>query len=383
MRVLITGIGMLSCIGSGVAAHRQAMASGRSGIAAARDAGAMLPDDARAGFVAADGADSTDDAGARPRVWSFLQRAIDEALESAALDSLPDGPVYVGSAHGDLDGWLRERHGGSAACGLWEAGRPGSALHARRPVIVSTACTASAVALGLAFDALRAGVSGIAVVAGAEAVNSFLHAGFDSLRSLARGPCRPFDRERNGLVLGEGAAALVIETEAHASRRGARGIAELAGYGFAADAAFLTAPDPSALGAAGALRQAVAQAGLDAPPDFVNAHGTGTLLNDRMECVALRRAFGTDAQRIAITSTKPLTGHLCGASGAIEAALTAISLQHGVLPSIAGFRHPEPEFDALDFVGGSARHACFDTAISMNSGFGGTNTALAFRRLAC
>lgn len=381
MRILITGIGMLTCIGAGVEAHRHAVSMGRSGMSVADDANHALPTGSLAGHV------RVFEAGSPRRVWSFLQRAIDEALQDAGLtpasSSLSGCLLYVGSAHGDIDGWLGERRGERHAGRPWELSLRGGTFDASRLTVVSTACTASAVALGLAVDALRSGAAGMAVVAGAETLNAFLCAGFDSLRALTRGPCRPFDRARDGLVLGEGAAALVIETDVHARERRARGIVELAGYGFAADAAHLTAPDPSARGATHAVRQAMAEAGFVAPPDFINAHGTGTILNDRMECIALRRVFGPEAGRVAITSTKPLTGHLCGAAGVTEAALTAISLHTGIVPAITGFREPEAEFASLDFVRGPSRVARFKTAISMNSGFGGTNTALAFRRLPC
>lgn len=374
-RILVTGLGALSCLGHGIHAHRLALIGGRSGITSVRAVEGGLPVGACAGQV---------DMPANPgqaRVWQFLQFALGDAIADAGLAQAPDCPVFVGSAHGDLDGWLAARRGRAGANALWEPvfDNAPALANLQPPTIVSTACTASAVAVGLAFDALRSGEHEIVIAAGAESLTTFLHSGFDALRALSHERCRPFDRNRTGLVLGEGAAALVLETDAHARRRGATGLVELAGYGFAADAASLTAPDPAGVGAAHAMRAAIAQAGFSRPPGFINAHGTGTRLNDRMECVALRRVFGDAARELAITSTKPLTGHLCGAAGAMEVISAAISLQSGVVPGIDGFEHPEPEFAAWRFVRDALRLDRVDTAVSMNSGFGGTNTAIALR----
>jgi len=377
-RILITGLGAISCLGKGISAHRQAFEQGRSGIRRVTQPGGRLPVGASAGWIKHEFCDGTG------RVWQMLQYAPSDALDDAALTDVSGCPLFIGSAHGNLDSWLNERRGIGDTSRLWQPHyvdvQPLAVF--LPPTIVSTACTASAVALGLAFDGLRSGDHGLAVVAGAESLTAFLHAGFESLRALTRDRCRPFDRERSGLVLGEGAAAMVLETETHARRRGALGIAEIAGYGFASDAAHLTAPDPAGGGAARAMRQALTQAGMTALPDFINAHGTGTRLNDQMECIAMQRVFGDAASSIAITSTKPLTGHLCGAAGVMEVVSSAISLQSRTVPAIDGFESPDADFSAWDFVSSPRRQKGMETAVSMNSGFGGTNTAIALRRAA-
>lgn len=389
MPILITGMGAVSCLGIGLREHRRAFSAGASGITEIREPGGVLPAGARIGHVLLTPDPLVSAEQPQSRVGLFLQRALAEALDDARLSDMSElallsgCPVYIGSAHGNLDSWLDWRRGGSGGVSaLWETECFLQAIQTRlsAPTLISTACTASAVAVGMAFDVLRLGDAEIAIVAGTESMTPFLYAGFESLRSLASGPCRPFDRERDGLVLGEGAAVLVLETDAHARRRGAVGVAEIAGYGFASDAAYLTAPDPGASGASSALRQAVAQAAFADPPDFINAHGTGTRLNDRMECIAIRRTFGEQAKRIPITSTKPLTGHLCGAAGAMEILSAAMALQSAVVPGILGFEHPDPEFIDFDFIRGPARSGQFTTAVSMNSGFGGTNTAIALKR---
>ncbi len=376
-RILVTGLGALSCLGAGIVVHRQAFAQGRSGVRPVPDGHPRLPAGIRAGWVEFDIAEGD------ARVWQFLQYALCDALDDAGLPTAGDVPVFVGSVHGHLDGWLSERRGSRGASELWQPHyRNDPRLSSLRPpVIVSTACTASSVALGLAFDALHSGDHQIAIVVGAESLTGFLQAGFEALRAVSRERCRPFDRRRSGLVLGEGAAAVVLETETHARQRGASAIAEVAGYGFAADAAYLTAPDPSGAGAAAAMRQALSQAGLTTAPDFINAHGTGTRLNDHMECVALRQVFGAAVRSIAITSIKPLTGHLCGAAGVMEVLSSVLSLQSGTVPAIDGFDSPDPEFGGWDFVSRPRHISRMETAVSMNSGFGGTNTAIALRRV--
>jgi 3-oxoacyl-[acyl-carrier-protein] synthase II len=377
MRCFVTGLGAVCCAGHGVAALQAALADGQSGIAPAGADRPDLPAHAALGLVREVPYDAV------PRVDAFLAAAMAEALMQAQVERLARLPVYLGSAHGNLDLWRRGYQAGAPrADGLWNPAHDFLRRCAGETdlTVVSTACTASAVAFGLALDALRGGECEICVVAGAESITPFLYHGFDSLRSLAPENCRPFDRARNGLVLGEGAAALVLESEAHAARRGARVLAEAAGYGFAADGMHLTAPDPAGGGAAAALRKALDDARLDEAPGFINLHGTGTVLNDRMECTALRRVFGRSASGIPLTATKPVTGHLCGAAGAIELVGSVIGLQTGTAAPILGFDAPDPEFAHFDFVRGGARRGAFRSAVSMNSGFGGTNSAIVLRR---
>lgn len=375
MRILVTGLGAVSCLGDGIAAHREAFCEGRSGIKGLGTLRPDLPANAYGGAVEGLAQDAT------PRAPALLRRAIGDAFRDAGLDRQANLHVYIGSAHGNLDSWQRKRRGSEGEPGLWDLDEALiDCIDAPRVTIISTACTASAVAAGMALSLLKSGRADVAVVAGVEILTTFLYRGFASLRSLAATNCRPFDRHRSGLTLGEGAAAIVLESADRVRCRGAMPLAELAGYGFAADAAHLTAPDPNGLGASSALRQAMQQAGLDQPPDFINAHGTGTRLNDRMECIALQRTFGSDARSIALTSTKPLTGHLCGAAGAMEIASTVIGLQSECVPAILGFEQADPDCTHMNFVSGSARHIAGRTAISMNSGFGGTNTAIVLRR---
>lgn len=379
MRVVVTGLGAISCLGRGMTAHRQALHQGRSGIGPIGNLRPDLPVQAWAGVVNPRESRWNDDA----RAPALLAHVVAEALAAASLQPRPGMPLFIGTAHGNLGDWQRWRLADpTRPLAPWDelGARLEPLLPMPRVTTISTACTASAVAAGLAWGLIRSGQTDVALVTGVEVLTPFLYHGFESLRSLAPGNCRPFDRQRAGLVLGEGAAALVLESQAHARQRGARALAELCGYGFASDAAALTAPDPRASGATAALRQALAHAELDTGPDFINLHGTGTALNDRMECVALQRVFGDEAAGIALTSTKPMTGHLCGAAGAIEIALTIASLDGGTIPPILGFESPDSESAHLDFVHGANRPWRRGVAMSLNSGFGGTNTTLVLRK---
>ncbi len=382
MRVFVTGLGAVSCLGEDIAAHRRAFRDGTSGV---KPLAALRPDlPAHACGGAVESVAPRD----APRAPALLGRAIRDAWSDAGLRPRRDAPIFLGTAHGNLDSWQRQRRGGGAggagggARGLWDllgdaCPEPAGRAHV---TTVSTACTASSVAAGLALGLLKSGRAEVAIVAGVEILTPFLYRGFESLRSLAPHNCRPFDCRREGLVLGEGAAAIVLEGADHARKRGAIPLAEFAGYGFAADGTYLTAPDPSGAGASSALKQALAQAGGGELPGFINAHGTGTPLNDRMECFALQRTFGADAGKIALTSTKPLTGHLCGAAGAMEIVGTVIGLESQSVPAILGFEQADADFRHLDFVSGAARQLSCRRALTMNSGFGGTNTAIVLHK---
>jgi 3-oxoacyl-[acyl-carrier-protein] synthase II len=211
--------------------------------------------------------------------------------------------------------------------------------------------------------------------------------GFNALRALSTfnedpvQACRPFDAKRDGFVMGEGAGLLVLESRRHAEERGARMYAELAGYGASADAYHTVAPDPQGRGAAQAMEMALRSAGI-APHevDYINAHGTGTVLNDPVETLAIKRALGDAAYRTAISSTKPLTGHLLGAASALEAVITVLAMRHNLLPPTINLTTPDPECD-LDYVPLVARPAQVRVAMSNGFGFGGHNASILFRKL--
>ena len=252
----------------------------------------------------------------------------------------------------------------------------------------TSACASGAHALGEAFAMVRDGRQDVMFAGGAEAPICLLGVGgFSAMRALATGfndeperASRPFDVRREGFVIAEGAGVVVLEELEHARRRGAVVRAEIVGYGANCDAYHMTQPSPDGEGAADCMQLALDDAGLTpGDVDYVNAHGTGTPFNDEAETRAVKRVFGEHAARVAVSSTKSMTGHTLGAAGTIEAAFTVLALQHGVIPPTINLDEPDPECD-LDYVPHVARRAELRAALSNSFGFGGTNATLAFRR---
>jgi nodulation protein E len=245
---------------------------------------------------------------------------------------------------------------------------------------IATACSSSAHAIGQAFTMLRSGMADFALTGGSEAPFSFgLLKAWEAMRVVSPTICRPFSKDRNGMILGEGAAMLTLETLDHALARGAKPIAEIVGFGMSADAHHIT--QPSAEGAAKAVRMALKDARISPEQvGYVNAHGTGTTVNDSTETRALKLAFGDYASKLAISSTKAMHGHTLGAAGAIESTAAILALAHNFIPPTINFSEPDPECD-LDCVPNTARDASFEYAISNSFAFGGLNAVLAYRRL--
>ncbi len=246
---------------------------------------------------------------------------------------------------------------------------------------IVSACSSATHAIGTAFQMVRSGIAAAAVAGGAEScLNLGTLKGWEALRVMATDTCRPFSRDRKGLVIGEGAGVVVLETLAGASARGAEILGEIAGFGMSADARDLTNPDVD--GMTRAIAACLADAEL-APEDvdFVNAHGTGTLANDITETAALKAAFGDHARALAISSTKSMVGHALGAAGALELIATLMAIRDNVAPPTANYLGPDPDCD-LDYVPNQARPMQIDVALSNSFAFGGLNAVLAARRLA-
>lgn len=271
------------------------------------------------------------------------------------------------------------------------AGNVSIALGAKGPAqVVTTACASSTDALGFALDMIRAGRADVVVAGGSEAaVLEFAVGGFMKMRALSTGfndtpekACRPFNADRDGFVMGEGAAVLILESEEHAKARNARIYCELAGYGATSDAYHITAPDPSGDGAVRALNIALKDAGVEdlSTVDYINAHGTSTNLNDKMETAAFKRVFGEDgAKAINISSTKSMHGHLLGAAGALEAAITALAVKEGFVPPTINYENPDPELD-LNYTPNTGVERDIRVAVSSSLGFGGHNAMLVFKK---
>ena len=250
---------------------------------------------------------------------------------------------------------------------------------------IATACATGAHAIGEATLAIRSGRAEVMLAGGAEAALTPLSlAAFARMGALSRrndepeSASRPFDAERDGFVFGEGAGVVVLESEEHARARGAEILARVSGYGASADAFHVTQPDPQGAGAVRAMRVALDDAAVDpSNVDHVNAHGTSTPFNDRIETLAIKEVFGNEAKRIPVVSTKSQTGHLLGAAGAVEAAASVLAIRRGVIPSTINLETPDPECD-LDYVGDGPREERVRVAVSNSFGFGGQNACLVF-----
>jgi nodulation protein E len=399
-RVAVTGVGAISALGADAAEMWASLAAGRSGI------GPIERVDCT-GLRFASGAEvrGFDPAAHFERKRSdmmdrFAQLGVVAAREAVAAAGVEwtrelreSAAVVTGACVGGqaseeqvfIDAYQNDRHrahpltvprvmmNAAASQITMDLGLMGPAF------TVSSACSSSNHAIGQAFWMVRSGAAEVAVAGGSEAPFAFGHLkGWDAIRAVSPDTCRPFSRDRSGMVLGEGGAMLVLEPLEAALARGATVLAELVGFGMSADAHHLTSP--SAEGAARAMRAALRDAGLNpGQVGYVNAHGTGTAANDPMETAAIRAVFGAHADRLAVSATKSMHGHALGAAGALEAVATVLALRHGLLPPTANYNEPDPECD-LDVVPNQARAAEVEHAISNSFAFGGLNAVLAFRR---
>ena len=244
---------------------------------------------------------------------------------------------------------------------------------------IASACASGTHAIGQAFQMVRTGQAQVALAGGTEAcITVGTMKAWEALRVMSADTCRPFSRNRSGLVLGEGAAIFVLEPRERAAARGALIYGEIKGFGMSADAGDITAIDPS--GAARAISAALTDAKVNPDEmDYVNAHGTATALNDKGETIALHKAFGDSAERLAVSSSKAVLGHSLGAAGALEFAATALALHHQIIPPTANFEEPDPDCD-LDYVPNTARNAPLELAMSSSFAFGGLNAVLVLGR---
>ncbi|GIQ68872.1 beta-ketoacyl-[acyl-carrier-protein] synthase family protein [Xylanibacillus composti] len=249
-----------------------------------------------------------------------------------------------------------------------------------RRLAFTNACVASANAIGYGFDMIRNGRTELVLAGGINVLHPLVYYNFDSSRAMAEDVVRPFSKGRSGLLIGDGAAMLVLESWEHAKARGADPIAELCGWGISADGYHITRPDPSGSGLARAMRMAMKQACCPVEEvDYINAHGTGTPLNDIAETRAMKQVFGDQAARIPVSSTKSSTGHMLEATGAVEAVISLYAMEHGIIPPTANYLGPDEELD-LDYVTEGPRRKMLHTVLSNSCAFGGNNCSLLFRR---
>jgi 3-oxoacyl-[acyl-carrier-protein] synthase II len=404
----VTGVGLVSPLGIGTGANWDALCAGRSGIGpitrfeasqfSARIAGEVKNFDPLQ-FV-----DKKD----VKKMDVFIQLAIAAAqfaMDDATLKVSPETAtrtgVFIASGIGGFTTIEREHkallEGGPrrispffipAAIINLAAGQVSIRFGAKGPNSATcTACSASAHAIGDAFEIIKRNDADVMIAGGSEAaITPMGVGGFAAMRALStrndepQRASRPFDKERDGFIMGEGAGVIILEELEFATRRGAQIYAELVGYGMSADAYHITAPSEDGDGGVRVMQAALDNAGVEPQQvDYINAHGTSTPYNDRLETLAIKRLFGEHAKKLAISSTKSMTGHLLGAAGGLEAGITALAIRHQLIPPTINYENPDPDCD-LDYVPNRKRPAKIEFALSNSFGFGGTNGALLFKR---
>ena len=407
-RVVVTGMGAISAVGLNVAENWAALTSGKSGIDYISH---FDPTSFETKFAAEiKGFDPLTYVSRKEahRMDRFTQLAVAASLQAVEAAGLK----IDNSNTGDTGVFI-----GSSVCGLLKVSEQFKILSEAGPrkispilaptmtgdappvqislllgikgpnLSMSSACSSSSDAIGYAYDMIKYGETKIMIVGGAEApIIPICVAAFNAARALStqnsspQNACRPFDAERDGFVLGEGAATLILERLDYALERGAPILAEMLAYSATSDAFHITQPSPNGAGAAKALGMALKKAGIGTDEvDYINAHGTATQLNDTAETHAIRSVFGELAHRIPASANKSMTGHLLGASGALEALTSIMTINHGIIPPTINLNHPDPKCD-LDYVPNKARKAKVNTVVSNSFGFGGHNSVLVFRR---
>jgi 3-oxoacyl-[acyl-carrier-protein] synthase II len=405
---VVTGVGLVSALGVGTQSTWSCILAGRSGAA-------PITHFDTTGFSVTFAAEVKDfdplqyvEKKELKKMGLFIQFALAAAqfaMEQAELTITPDiavrSGVYIGSGIGGFDVIEREHtalmEGGprrispffipasivNLASGFvsirWGAKGPNSAT--------CTACSSSAHAVGDSFKIIQRGDAEVMIAGGAEAaITPMGVGGFASMRALStrndapEKASRPFDAQRDGFVVGEGAGILILEELEFARRRGAKMLAEVAGYGMSGDAFHITQPDENADGAVRVMRNTLADAGVQPEQvQYINAHGTSTPYNDRLETLAIKTVFGEHAGKLAVSSTKSMTGHLLGGAGGLEAGLCVLALRDQILPPTINYENPDPDCD-LDYVPNQSRRAEIECVLSNSFGFGGTNAALLFKR---
>jgi 3-oxoacyl-[acyl-carrier-protein] synthase II len=407
-KVVVTGVGAVTPLGVGVKATWDAILAGKSGVDFitrfdTTDFPVKFAAEVK-GFNPEDFIDKKECKRMDPFIH-YAMSAASMALEDSGLvidEALaPKVGVYVGSGLGGLN-TLEKYHQAYLEGGVKKIspffipmlitnlapGQIAMRYGAKGPNIsTTTACAASSHAIGEAFHAIRNGVCDAVIAGGTEATITPLGlGGFIVMKALSTRnddpatASRPFDKDRDGFVMGEGSAILILEEYEHARNRGAKIYAEICGYGASADAYHITSPAPGGTGAARAMKAAIEDAGIVSEDvDYINAHGTSTPLNDLYETMAIKSVFGDRAYKIPVSSTKSMTGHLLGAGGALEGMFSALALKDGVVPPTTNHKTPDPECD-LDYVTEGARKQAIRYALSNSFGFGGTNSCLLFGR---
>src|SRR5437762_1679753 len=397
-RVVVTGLGAVTSIGSSVSEFWKNLLAGVCGIRPLSlfDASTYRTQTAAEAPEIPDGLLSPAEKRRMSRADLMGLAAAAEALSQAGLEASREDPTRVGVILGGgtsglidselvYEAWLQGRRG-----------RPSRVLNHLPDAItdrvaqrfgleglkstITTACSSAANAMGYAYDAIVGGLADVMVTGGSDVLARLTYGGFNSLRSVDPDPCRPFDRERRGLSIGEAAGILVFEEEDRARRRGAPILGEFLGYGVTSDAFHMTAPDPSGSAGARTIRAALEAARRNlSDVDYVNAHGTATPQNDSAETAAIKMALGSRAREIPVSSIKSMIGHCLCASGAIEAIATVMTVREGCVPPTIHYEHPDPACD-LDYVPNDSRDVPVSLALSNSFAFGGNSSVVVIAR---
>ncbi len=407
-RVVVTGVGLVCGCGIGTEEVWKNLLAGQSGIGPITHFDATAFDCRIAGEVRNFDPLNWFEKKEIKKTGRFIQLAMaaaDFAMQMAGLEIKPEiadrTGVYIASGIGGFDVIEREHEkllkGGPGKISPFfipasiinlAAGHVSIRYGARGPnSATATACSASAHAIGDACKIIQRCDAEVMICGGAEAsITPMGIGGFAAMRALSTRndeparASRPWDAERDGFVVGEGAGILILESLEHAERRGARPLAELVGYGMSGDAYHITQPAEQGDGALRVMQAALKDAGLSPDVvDYVNAHGTSTPIGDAIETIALKRLFGERAKKVAVSSTKSMTGHLLGGAGGLEAGISVLALRDQIMPPTINYEHPDPACD-LDYIPNQARRATVRYALSNSFGFGGTNAALLFKR---
>ncbi len=407
-RVVVTGLGIISPLGSGVEKFWQAMVAGKSGVAPIKKFDASKFDSRIAAEVKDYNAETHFNPKDARKISLFIQYAIvaaREAVANANFKMAETDPHRVGvvigsgigcikSAEEEYQKYIEKGPGRISPFFIPKmiineaAGHVSIDTGAKGPATCSvTACATGTTCIGDAFKMIQYGEIDAAFAGGTEAAVSILGiGGFCALRALStrndapEKASRPFDKDRDGFVMGEGAGVVVLEELEFAKKRGANILAEIVGFGQTSDAFHSTAPEDSGEGAARAMADAVRWGGLKLTDvDYINAHGTSTSLNDKIESLAIKKAFGDHARKLAVSSTKSMTGHLLGAAGAVEVAACVLAIRDQIMPPTINYTTPDPDCD-LDYVPNEARKGKVKLAISNSLGFGGHNATLAVKK---
>ena len=408
-RVVVTGMGVISPVGNDIETFWGNLKDGVCGIdkISRFDAsGLKVSLDAEVkGFEPKKYYDTVQEIRKSDLYMQYAMGAAKQAVEqSGILDSDIDKErlgVYIGSGIGGISTTLKETEklmnkGPEMVSPFFvpmmisnmAAGAVSIKFGAKGPTLpVVTACATSTHTIGEAYRAIRHGYADAIIAGGSEAsINELAMAGFVNCQALnlSENPeegSLPFDKRRGGFVMGEGAGILILEEYGRAKKRGAKIYAEVVGYGNTADAYHITAPDPEGSGAVRAIRNAADEAGIEENDEiYINAHGTGTHLNDAMETKAIKEVFGKKAYDIHVSSTKSMTGHMMGATGAVEAIASVLALSEGIIPPTINYKEKDEECD-LDYTANEAKKAELDFALSTSLGFGGHNACIAFKRV--